>query len=132
MNYKIILDTYTIDIPEFIEKYDNANVKEKAVLNTGKFMDAINDHDYNYAYNCLAQQFKDNKFNTLDTFKEYIKANLFDKNEFEFLEFNNEGEIFIFSIKVTDANNNNNEEKILQVMMELGENRSFTISFNIK
>ena len=64
MKYKIVLDTYTIDIPEFIAKYESANLQEKVVLNLNKFQEAINDKDYKYAYGLLADSFKENNFQT--------------------------------------------------------------------
>ena len=76
-DYKIFLDTYTIDQQEFIEKYEKATNIEKAGYNINKFIDAINAKDYNYAYNCLAESFKQNSFQTLESFENYAKINLF-------------------------------------------------------
>lgn len=131
MKYTVILDTYTIDIPEFIEKYDNANEKEKAALNIQKFISALNDRDYEYAYNCLAEQFKVNNFSTQESFEQYIQEKMFTQNEFEFTQFNNEGEIYIFSLKLTDATGADEKEVVMQIIMQLGDDRSFAMSFNI-
>ena len=49
--YSVVLDTYTIDLPEFIEKYNSANEKTKVGLNIQKVFDAINNEDYEYVYN---------------------------------------------------------------------------------
>lgn len=132
MNYSVLLDTYTLQIPEFVLKYDNANEKEKAALNTKKFIDSINEKDYKFAYSCLAEIFRNNNYSTLESFENYVKSNFYDMNNFEFTEFRNEGETYIFSIKITDAKNKDNEPKVLQIIMELRENRTFVMSFNIK
>ena len=68
-DFKIILDTYTIDLPEFLEKYNSTNAQGKVGLNIQKFMDAINADDYNYAYNCLSTGFKTNYFKTVQDFE---------------------------------------------------------------
>lgn len=51
MNFTVILDTYTIDLPEFTEKYTKASDEEKVLLNIQKGFTAINDKDYRYVYN---------------------------------------------------------------------------------
>ena len=38
MNYTVILDTYTLDLPEFIEKYDSGTDEEKVKLNINKII----------------------------------------------------------------------------------------------
>ena len=48
--YSVVLDTYTIDLPEFIEKYNSANEKTKVGLNIQKVFDAINNEDYETIY----------------------------------------------------------------------------------
>ena len=62
MQFKVLLDTYTVDQQEFIKKYDSASDNEKAGYDINKFFDAINANDYTYAYNCLAESFKQNNF----------------------------------------------------------------------
>ena len=36
MQYTVILDTYTLDLPEFVEQYNNANDAEKVIMNIQK------------------------------------------------------------------------------------------------
>ena len=38
MKYTVILDTYTIDLPEYIEKYNKANDQQKTAYCINKFM----------------------------------------------------------------------------------------------
>ena len=45
LKYTLILDTYTIDLPEFTEKYNKASEGNKVSLNIGKIMEAINNQD---------------------------------------------------------------------------------------
>ena len=81
MNFTTLLDTYTIDIPEFTEKYTDASDEEKVLLNIQRCFTAINDKDYRYVYNKLDNTFKANNFKTLADFQTYIKTNFFEKNK---------------------------------------------------
>lgn len=104
MKYEAILDTYTIDIPEFVTKYNVSTPQEKVILNLNKFMLALNDKDYKTAYNMLAPSFRTNNFSTLAEFEEYAKTNLFENNKFEYTKFGNEaGTYYTYEVKITDA-----------------------------
>ena len=111
LDYNVILDTYTIDIPEFIAKYDQSNQQEKAILNLNKFMQALNDKDYKYAYSILAESFKQKNFKTQSEFEAYAKANFFDKNEFTYEKFGSEANTYYtYQIKVKDKTKAQNKE----------------------
>lgn len=131
MNYKIVLDTYTIDQPEFIEKYNVATNEQKAGYNINKFIKSINAKDYNYAYSCLANSFKQNKFPTLKSFEEYVKNNFFENNEFEYTNGRKEGNYYIYTLNIT---NHSNKLQTVQkdFIINLKENRKFEMSFEVE
>lgn len=111
MQYSIILDTYTIPIPEFTKKYETSNAEEKVILNINKFMQSLNDKDYKYAYSLLADSFKEANFKTQKDFENYIKTNFFEKNEFKYEKFGDEANTYYtYQIKVTDRNKKKDEE----------------------
>ena len=83
MNYSVILDTYTIDLPEFLDRYNNANDSEKAGFNVQKIIDSLNDRDYKYAYGKLDETFKQNNFATIEAFETYMDELLYDQNNIE-------------------------------------------------
>lgn len=129
MNYKIILDTYTIDLPEFTTKYNQSNNQEKCALNIQKFMQAINEKDYNYAYNCLSQGFKNNYFKDVNQFKEYIENNFYDTNKYEFTTFEEQSGLYTYKVKISNAENE--EESITKTfVVKLNEGTKFELSFN--
>lgn len=130
-DYSVILDTYTIDLPQFIEKYNSANIHERVAMNIDKFVKSLNAKDYKFAYNCLADGFKNNKFKNFDIFKNYITKNIFENNIVEYESFKNEGETYIYNIKLKNYNNEN-EIKQMQIIMKLKEGTDFIMSFNIK
>ena len=103
MQYTVILDTYTIDLPEFTEKYNQANTQEKVILNLNKINLALNAKDYKYVYNKLADSFKNNNFKTLEEFEEYAKSNFYKNNKFEYVKFETEAEdYYTYSVVITD------------------------------
>lgn len=130
MKFSIILDTYTVDIPRFIEKYNQSNDKTKVALNINKFITGINDGNYNYSYSILAESFKQNKYQNIEIFKQYIKQNLFDKNKVEFKEFSQQGSNYIYKIKI--SNEDGTEKKDMTIIMKLYEGTKFEMSFNIE
>ena len=124
MNYSLIIDTYTVDLPEFIEKYKFATNKEKVEMNIEKVRSAINDSDYRYIYSKLDKTFKQNKFPKETDLQVYIKNNFIEKNEIEYINFSQEGDIFIYKTKI-------NERKF-NIIMQLGEGTEFTMSFSFE
>jgi len=132
MKYTLILDTYTIELPEFTEKYDKSNAREKVILNLNKFMQSINDKDYKYAYSLLADGFKANNFKTQTDFENYIKTNFFENNNFEYKEFGDEANTYYtYEIKITDKTGNDTREVTKTFIMLLNEGTNFELSFNI-
>ena len=131
MQYSLILDTYTIEIPEFTEKYETSNAQEKVILNINKFMQGVNDKDYKYAYSLLADSFKETNFNTQKDFENYIKTNFFEKNDFKYEKFGDEANTYYtYQIKITDRNKNRNEEITKTFIILLEEGLDFKLSFN--
>lgn len=128
--YNVILDTYTIDFPQFIEKYNSSDIQGRVAMNIDRFIKALNAKDYKYAYNCLPDNFKENKFKNLSIFEKYIKENIFDNNIVEYEKFKNEGDIYIYDIKLKNSNNENESRK-MQIIMKLGDGTNFVMSFNI-
>jgi len=130
-DYKILLDTYTIDMPQFIEKYDKANSIDKVGYNIQKCIDAINNSDYSYVYNKLDETFKTNNYKTEEEFIKVIKQNLFEKNTISYNSSTNEGYICIYNISVTNKENTE-ESTNMTVIMKLLDNRDFVMSFSFE
>ncbi|MGN1310587.1 MAG: hypothetical protein ACI4VP_02610 [Clostridia bacterium] len=130
MQYKLLLDTYTIDLPEFIEKYYGTEPTEKVALNIQKIFEAINNKDYNYVYGKLADGFKKNYFPTLDSFEKYAKEKFYDRNEVEYLFYEKESEeYYSYTIKISDKDTG--KSKNLKIIMQLQSGTNFVMSFNV-
>lgn len=131
-NYTIMLDTHTINSSEFVEKYDKGNNQVKVGMNIEKIKSAMNTKDYNYIYNKLDETFRKKNYGSLEQFKEYIQKNFFDSNNFTYSEYKEEGNTYIYNIKVSDMENENSSSKNLTIIMQLKENRDFVMSFSMK
>lgn len=133
MQYTLILDTYTVELAEVVQKYDSANIQERVVLNIDKIKQALNSYNYSYVYNKLAEGFKNSKFKTLEEFEYYMTNKLYDNIDIEYVNFSNEGETYIYDVIIKDSTKQENSQGIeMQIIMQLKENRDFIISFNIK
>lgn len=130
MDYTLILDTYTIDLPEFIEKYNNASESEKVLLNIQRIFDAINDEDYKYVYNKLDKTFKNNNFKTEADFEQYIKETLFSKNKLNYSEYQKSGDLHIYKLIIANDNDTNTQTINKTFVMKLLKGTDFVFSFN--
>ena len=125
--YSVVLDTYTIDLPEFIEKYNSANEKTKVGLNIQKVFDAINNEDYEYVYNKLDNTFKQTNFKTVQELKNYVIQN-FSGKQLKYGECQQQGSLYIFDITITEGTK---QEVSFSVVMQLKEGTDFVMSFNV-
>ena len=131
MKYTTMLDTYTVDLPQFIERYNTSNNAERAGLNLQKVVDAINNNDYEYVYNKLDENFKSNNFPTLESFEQYIQNNLYTSANVEFSNYQNSGELHIFDATFTDKSNENSNAITKTFIVKLLEGTDFVMSFNV-
>ena len=132
LDYNVILDMYTLDIPQLNEKYDETNEKGKCILNIEKVKQALNSGDYKYIYGKLNEQFKNKNYNTLSAFENYMKSNLNKYNKIEYKEFKNEGETYIYNVELTDLLGKTDKTINMQILMQLKDDRDFVMSFSIK
>ena len=124
--YSVVLDTYTIDLPEFLEKYNSANDKVKVGLNIQKIFDAINNEDYEYVYNKLDTTFKQTNFKAVQDFANYSIQN-FKGKQLTYGDCQQQGSLYIFDITVSDGVNKSNK----RVIMQLKDGTDFVMSFNV-
>lgn len=129
MNFTTLLDTYTIDIPEFTEKYIDASDEEKVLLNIQRCFTAINDKDYKYVYNKLDNTFKANNFKTLADFEKYINTNFFEKNKISASNARKQNGVYLYDIKISSSDGTSSITKTF--VMQLKENTDFVMSFGV-
>ncbi len=137
LDYTVILDTYTVDLPEFTEKYNKLDDQGKVALNINKIFNAINEKDYSYVYSKLADSFKNNYFNSKNDLKEYLQNNIFNKNEVSYKEFKNQGNnLYTYKLLLTTNESDNGKENLkkisMNIVMQLKEGTDFVMSFSIE
>ena len=131
-DYSVILDTYTVDLKDFTDKYNPADVSTKVGMNVEKVIDAINDGDIKYVYNKLDETFRNNTFGNLENFRTYVNENFYEENEVEYLEFSEEGDTYIYGARIKNAQEENSEGKAITLIMKLSEGTDFVMSFSIE
>jgi len=131
MQYSLVLDTYTIDIPEFLAKYNSANAQGKVVLNIQKFVDSINSKDYKYAYSKLDSGFRNNYFPTLQSFETYMKNNFYEDNKVEYGKCDEVAGLYTYNVDFIGVDGENVTPMKKTFIVKLGEGTDFTLSFNV-
>ena len=131
MEYTLLLDTYTVILPEFVEKYNSSTTAQKVALNINNFIQAVNDKNYNYTYKVLNETFKTNNFTTQSDLESYLQSNFFEKNKIEFNEYLVQNGTHIYKVQISDASLENSNKINMTVIMELGNGTDFTMSFSI-
>ena len=130
MDYGAILDTHTVDLPQFVEQYEQASNQEKVGMNIEKILDAVNESDYEYIYNKLDETFKANNYNNLDSFIEFMNNHFYNENTIEYNDVSEEGELYIYNATIKNAEDEN-ASKDVTIIMKLLENNDFVVSFSI-
>lgn len=132
MNFTFKLDNYTIATDKFKETYDTAEDEKKVQMNIDKFFQMINRHDYKSSYNCLADNFKDNYFNTEEEFEEYAKDRFFSYNKIEFKKYDKKGNgIYVFELELNDLLEEDDETRNISIIMQLEDDMNFKMSFDM-
>lgn len=130
--YTLILDTYTLVQEKFNEKYKTATNREKVSMNINKFFEMINTKDYKSAYSVLSDNFKSTNFRTEEVFERYMKGNLYSYNEVNLVDFSDKiSGVYTYYIEISNKENNNDKKIKMNIIMELKEDISYKISFQI-
>lgn len=132
MDYTVQLDTYTIPTEKFKTEYDKAESEKKVQMNIDKFIQMVNRHDYKTSYNCIADGFKNNYFDTQEKFENYIKNAFFEYNNFEFENIEQKGNnLYTCTVTLTDLTGNSKDTKKITIIMQLNDNYDFKMSFSV-
>ena len=133
MEYKVLLDNYTIKNEELTKLYNEAKETEKVNSNIKEFFNMVNMKDYNGIYNKLDETFKSNNYATLNDLKSYIRQNLYDYcvvKETTSSEKNNNN--YIYTVSFANGDNKNAETKEITIVMQLKEGTDYVMSFSME
>ena len=128
MKYNVLLDIYTIELPNFVESYSNSNEAEKVQYNIQLWFYTINDGDYAYAYNKLDQTYRNNNFPTQVDFENYMKTTFYAYNKLGYTSYEKNGDLYIYKMVITNSEDSTQTiEK--QFVVKLLEGTDFVMSF---
>lgn len=128
LNYTVMLDTYTIDLPEFIEKYEAGTTEEKVGYNIQKLVEALNCTDYEYIYSKLSDDFKANYFKEYEDFEKYAKETFSIKNEVSFKRYTESENLSTYEITLKGIN----KTVTKTIVMKLEKGTDFVMAFNVE
>ena len=128
MKYNVLLDIYTIELPNFVESYNNSNEAEKVQYDIQLWFYAINDGDYAYAYNKLDQTYRNNNFPIQVDFENYMKTTFYAYNKLGYTSYEKNGDLYIYKMVITNSEDSTQTiEK--QFVVKLLEGTDFVMSF---
>jgi len=128
MEYKVMLDTYTVPTQSFIAEYEKVDDEKKAALNLNKFLEAIKNQDYKYAYSKLYTTFRNNNFVTQLDFENYINQNWLNYDNIETVNVENQAGVYTCKLSIIDENGVETERTF---MMQLVGEADYQVSFTI-
>lgn len=109
------------------DKLASMSEKERITFYFSKYIENIENGDYEIAYNMLYDEFKATYFDTIEKFETYAKEKYPEIISLEYLEFKREGKYYIISVKVLDISNNDSFEQKF-ILMEYDYD-NFKLSF---
>lgn len=132
MEFTLELDSYTIITDNFKTTYDESNNEYKVAMNIDKWIQMLNARDYKSAYNCLDETFRNNNFGSEEAFEQYMRENFPLHYEVEFGETTENNGIYQQEIILTDITGASSDQINKTIIMQLGENYEFVMSFNME
>lgn len=132
MKYTVVLDAYTVSVDSYNEEYNTSIGTKKAQLCLNRFIEAVNNKDYESAYNFLNNTYKLSNFKTMDEFKSYVENNWFGFNTFSYEDVESDGQNYIIKGTISDTTKTGYNEKYISktFIVKLGTSiRDFQISF---
>lgn len=101
-NYSVALDSYTISTETYKSEYNSSASEKKAQICLNRFLECINNNDYQSAYGYLNDSFKANNFASVEEFEQYVKSNWFSLDGFRYDTVNTSGTTFVISGSIFD------------------------------
>ena len=130
LDYKILLDTYTITTDKFKAEYDSADEQNKVAMNVDKWVQMLNNRDYKTAYSVLDETFRNNNWGSVDAFEQYMRENFPLYYKVEYTTFRDENSTYIQEIVLSDITGENDSTTTVNVIMQLKDNYEFVMSFS--
>ena len=131
LQFTMTLDTYTLPNEKFTNTYHDSEDQMKVMMNVDKWIQMINNRDYRTAYQFLEENFRKDRFGTVEKFEEYMRTYLPDHYRIDFGTFSDQGQIYIQDISLSDMTGKDLETKQKSIIMKLEEDTHFVMSFDV-
>lgn len=132
MEYKLLLDNYTTEIPQYTKIYKASFPTVQAKYCIDRVRKAINDKNYEFIYDKLDEGQKSDEFcefTVYNDFVDYIKRAFFEQNTFEFEDYMILSEnVYQYLVKVTDSTGVQFVFRRFDMKVTLKDDADFTIS----
>lgn len=130
LNYKILLDIYTVEQDTAKTAYAEYTDRQKIAYNVNKWVQMINNKDYQGAYDVLNENFKNNNWISVNDFEAYIKQNYPSYYQIEYTDYEESGENAIQTIILKDFDNIE-QDKSLKIVMKLKDEMNFEMAISM-
>ncbi len=94
-----------------VNKLDQMTERDRIIFYFSKYIDNIENGDFETAYNMLYDEFKNTYFDTLEKFESYVKEKYPEIISVEYISFEREGRYYIISVKITDISTDESFEQ---------------------
>lgn len=130
-NYKILLNTYTVVLPEYLDIYNSSMPNVRAQYCIDRFFKGINDENYEFSYSKINSIQKNNYYPDLQSFENYVRENFYDTNLYDFDDYIIiSPDVYQYTVIVTNANNNT-ESLTMTATVTFLDDADFKIAFVI-
>lgn len=130
LDYKVFLDIYTVEQEKAVKAYNEYNDRKKIAYNVNKWVQMVNNKDYQGIYNLLNMTFRDNTWSTLEQFENFIKQNYPSYYEVEYGQYEENGESSVQTIILKDIEGKE-ENKTVTLIIKLKDEMNFEMSIAI-
>ncbi len=129
-NYEVFLDDYTI-MPNYEkEEYNSLTEYQKAKENVKIFENMLNNKNYSAIYNVLDNAFRENNYKSVESLKSYLANNVYMINHIDITDFDmDDSDYYVYECELQNEENSN-EKKNMTIIIKLGEDTDFTMSFS--
>ncbi len=94
-----------------VSKLDGMSEKDRITFYFSKYINNIENGNFETAYNMLYDEFKNTYFDTLEKFENYVKEKYPEIISVDYVSFKREGKYYIISVKILDISTNESFEQ---------------------
>ena len=107
------------------------NERDRIEYYVAKFVEAIEEKDYEKAYDMLYDDFKENYFPTLSSFEEYAESKFSKVLSLDHTNFERNGDYYILWITMSDPLSGKNSGKDINFVVRENSLNDFDLSFSV-